>query len=433
MLIPHNSNLSGREQWLDPADGSEARRRQRLEPLVEIHQQKGNTDASAVRQIDDNLRDNPGGLTFVWAEENSRDALFAGLKRRETYATSGTRPQVRFFAGILRDVRCDAADLVARAYASGTPMGGDLGAVNGDSSPSFAVLAFKDAGGSGAPSTDLQRVQIVKGWVDTNGEAQEKVYDVAGGASAAAVDSATCEPVGNGEATLCAVWSDPDFQRSERAFYYARVLENPTCRWSTLVCKRAGVDPFAPDCAAQAAAVDARYADCCLAAGSDPILSPVVQERAWTSPIWYRPESIAAVRGAIAFGATPATDVLELEVTVGRLADGITPDGTEMNLTLGDDDAIYGVTVPAGLLRQTAPGHYALDTANAEPRGLRALALDVAPSGEVHLMLTTQGRSLRSAQRTAHFVTLELRLGEERLAHSRLWRLDGERLSVADE
>src|SRR5207237_3388745 len=107
---------------------------------------QGNNDSSPARLIGDHVRTNPGGLTVAWAEENSRDAIFAALKRRETYATSGTRPVVRFFGGELSDVDCGSTTLVHDAYASGTPMGGELGAVRGARSPRFAVWATKDPG-----------------------------------------------------------------------------------------------------------------------------------------------------------------------------------------------------------------------------------------------------------------------------------------------
>jgi len=194
------------------------------------------------------MHSNPGGLTAVWAEENSRDALFDALRRRETYATSGTRPVVRFFGGDLAGVTCDSPTLVRDAYATGTPMGGELGAVRGGRSPRFLVWAMKD-------QTNLQRIQIVKGWVDADGQTHEQVFDVAGSAiNGATIDPATCAPGGPRAAELCTVWRDPDFDRRRRAFYYARVLENPTCRWSTFVCKAAGVEPLGTDCATQAAA-----------------------------------------------------------------------------------------------------------------------------------------------------------------------------------
>ena len=169
-------------------------------------------------------------------------------------------------------------------------MGGDLTPRQGAASPHFLVWAMKDAGTTDAPGADLQRVQIVKGWVDDNDQTHEQVFDVAGSAdTGAGVDPETCTPTGQGFRELCTIWTDPTFNSQQRAFYYARVLENPTCRWSTRVCKSVGVDPFAPDCATQAAAVGRDFANCCLNESNDPFMEPTIQERAWTSPIWYRP------------------------------------------------------------------------------------------------------------------------------------------------
>src|SRR6266404_3862281 len=183
----------------------------------------------------------PGGLAVVWAEENSRDALFAAMRRREVYGTSGTRPILRFFGGRESNLRCRAPDFVATAYAGGVPMGGEIGPVRGGRSPRFGVLAFRDPGTPTAPGTPLQRVQIVKGWVDAGGQSHEKVFEVAGNPeNGAAVDTATCAPSGTGFDSLCAVWSDPEFKVAERAFYYARVLENPTLPVEHLPLQRPG-------------------------------------------------------------------------------------------------------------------------------------------------------------------------------------------------
>jgi hypothetical protein len=257
----------------------------------------GRRDAG-YRNLQDHLQDGPGGLAVVWAEENSRDAIFEAMRRRETYATSGTRPVVRFFGGFGLDAgMCQADDLVAQGYAGGVPMGGDLGASEDGAPLRFAALALKDPGAPGHPGTDLQRIQVIKGWMDAEGETHEQVIDVAGGPNDASVDPETCAPIGAGAETLCQVWEDPAFDPAQPAFYYARVLENPSCRWSTLHCKAAGVDPFADDCSEQAvtatAAAHAKgasgdvFGGCCLQPDAEPFHETVIQERAWTSPIWY--------------------------------------------------------------------------------------------------------------------------------------------------
>jgi hypothetical protein len=227
----------------------------------------------------DDFEFNPGGLAVVWAEENSRDSLFAAMQRREVYGTSGTRPRVRFFGGWdYPDALCAAPDFAAQGYAAGVPMGGDLGPRPATgAAPHFAVRAAQDPGSANSPGTPLQRIQIVKGWVE-DGELRERVIDVAGGDNGAGVDTATCRRTGSGAATLCAVWSDPDFDPSLPAFYYGRVLENPSCRWSQYVCNAAGIT-----CEAGAELPEGLQA-CCSAEHQ-----PVLQERAWTSPIWYTP------------------------------------------------------------------------------------------------------------------------------------------------
>jgi hypothetical protein len=212
------------------------------------------------------------GLAAVWAEENTRDSIFDAFRRKETFATSGPRLKVRFFAGYdFPAGLTDQGDWVAQAYASGITMGGDLYA-NGDTAPTFAVWAARDA-----MSAPLQRLQVIKGSV-VDGEMQESVYDVAcaGGLdvdptthrcpdNGATVDLSTCafsDDVGAGE--LSATWQDPDFDPGERAFYYVRALENPTCRWSTWDAIRNGTPPR-------------------------PDLHATIQERVWSSPIWYVP------------------------------------------------------------------------------------------------------------------------------------------------
>jgi len=229
----------------------------------------------------DDLEFNPGGLAVLWAEENTRDALFATMQRREAYGTSGTRPLVRFFGGWdYPEDLCQSSQFVERGYATGVPMGGDLPArpqAPEPAAPRLALWAIQDPGSEASPGTPLQRIQIVKGWLEGD-EVRERVIDVAGGPNAASVDLASCERRGAGARNLCAVWTDPDFDPEVPAFYYGRVLENPSCRWSQYICNAARVDCTSSDSIPEA------LRPCC----SDQHQS-VIQERAWTSPIWYTP------------------------------------------------------------------------------------------------------------------------------------------------
>jgi len=234
----------------------------------------------------------PGGLGVVWAEENSRDAIFSAMKRRETYGTSGTRPTVRFFGGWNFDTpNICQQNFVKKGYQKGVPMGGDLPPRQHKKSPTFIAAASMDR-------TLLQQIQIIKGWVDASGETHEQVITVAGDPNnGATVNPSTCEPIGPGFDTLCASWTDPNFDPRQPAFYYSRVLENPVCRWSTDVCKEFNVDPFAANCAEQrdaaiVAGTPARYVSaCCNTELSVPNVHQTIQERAWTSAIWYTPTS----------------------------------------------------------------------------------------------------------------------------------------------
>ncbi len=213
-----------------------------------------------------------GGLAAVRAEENSRESLYAALERREVYGTSGPRMQVRLFGGWdYPDELCNDQALVAKGYAGGVPMGSDLPArPKAAKAPTFVVSALRDPGTPEHPGTPLQRAQIIKGWADDAGRIHQEIFDVAGGANDASVDTKTCTTQGAGSDALCAVWTDPSFDPKRRAVYYARIVENPTCRTSGWICKDL--------------AGEARPAAC-----DDPLVPKTTQERAWTSPIWYAP------------------------------------------------------------------------------------------------------------------------------------------------
>jgi Protein of unknown function (DUF3604) len=215
------------------------------------------------------------GYAGVWATENTREALWDAMERKETYATTGPRMLVRFFGGF--DFKpADAHNRMPAniGYTKGVPMGGDLRDAPQGKSPTFLVAALKDPIGA-----NLDRIQIIKGWLSKDGALQEKVYDVVwGDADKRQPESdGKLPPVGStvdlenatwtntiGDPELITVWTDPDFDPSVRAFYYARVLEIPTPRWTAYDAKRFGVIP-------------------------PPDTRMVLQERAYTSPIWYNP------------------------------------------------------------------------------------------------------------------------------------------------
>ncbi|MEZ4265459.1 MAG: DUF3604 domain-containing protein [Myxococcota bacterium] len=222
---------------------------------------------------------NPGGLAVVWAEQRTRGAIFDALRRRETYATSGPRIVLRAFGGWeYGEDLCDAVDLPERGYAGGVPMGGALSAAPANGAPRIAVSALRDAGTAEEPGQKLERIQIIRGRLAATGF-EVKVFDVAGAAApGAGVDPKTCAPAAGGSDSLCAVWTDPDFDASAPAFYYARVLEVGTCRWATRQCLAGGVDCEKPE------TVTEGFEGCC-----DPRFEATVQERAWSSPIWYSP------------------------------------------------------------------------------------------------------------------------------------------------
>ena len=215
------------------------------------------------------------GLAAAWAEENTRESIFNAFRRKETFATTGTRIAVRFFGGYnLSSIDLNSESLVSEAYQKGVTMGSDL-LHNENKIPEFLVWAQRDK--NGAP---LQRIQIIKGWIDNNsGRPKEKVFDVAcsdgmqpdpitnrcpdNGARVNINDCSISTNVGSSE--LKTVWKDPEFAPDDKTFYYVRVLENPTCRWSTWDAIKAGYKPREG-------------------------LHETIQERAWSSPIWYIPE-----------------------------------------------------------------------------------------------------------------------------------------------
>lgn len=206
----------------------------------------------------------PGGLALVWAEENSRDALFDALRRRETYASSGTRPQLRFFGGWdYPDALCSDPELVRTGYARGVPMGGELQAAeSAGRAPVFVVAGMRDP----VEGEGLERLEIIKGWIDPDGRPGESRVAVAtAGSGSPGVD------------TLCAVWRDETWREGQSAWYYARLLEAPVARWSARRCEAAGVR------CDDAASVGKGYAACCEAGHA-----PRIQERAWSSAIWLR-------------------------------------------------------------------------------------------------------------------------------------------------
>ncbi|WP_170287404.1 DUF3604 domain-containing protein [Halioglobus maricola] len=227
--------------------------------------------ASFSSENEGNAYNNPGGLIGVWATENSRDSIFDAMQRKETFGTSGPRIQPRFFgAWDLPSDLCGDPQMLDKAYAQAVPMGADLPARASDA-PTFLVAANADGGTAAYPGTPLQQLQVIKGWADDEGNHHQRVFEVAGDPdNGADVDMDTCRPRGEGFAQLCTVWQDPEFDPQSSAIYYLRAVENPSCRYSAQQCLAL---PEAD-----------RPADC-----ADPVFEPVIQERAWSSPIWYTP------------------------------------------------------------------------------------------------------------------------------------------------
>lgn len=263
-----HSGYSGNEEfnWHGAHGVADDTPKRRLDPKPNASGENGFTVGTA-------------GATAVWAPENTREAIFDSMKRKETYGTSGPLIRLRFFGGWdYADGLIEDPKFVEKAYAGGVPMGGDLmGKPEKSTAPVFAIWALKDP-----QSGNLDRVQIIKGWTK-DGKTHEKIYDVAlSDDRKADPKTGKVPPVGNtvdvknatytndiGDSQLTAVWEDPDFDPAQHAVYYVRVLEIPTPRWSTYDAKKLGVEP-------------------------PKEIAAAIQERAWSSPIWYTPAAKAA-------------------------------------------------------------------------------------------------------------------------------------------
>lgn len=240
------------------------------DPKHRLHGPPGVSDAGAkqVRQF------SSGGVAAVWARANTREEIFEAIRRKETYATSGPRLKLRFFGGFaMEEIKLTSAAGLEQAYTNGVPMGGDLNdKAAGKAKPQFLVHAIKEPDGA-----NLDRIQIVKGWINDQGEQQHKIFNIALSDERKPGSDGTIPPVGNtvnikdasytntvGDTELSTVWTDNEFNPKQPAMYYVRVLQIPTPRWSTYDAVRTGMK--IPD-----------------------DLPASIQERAWSSPIWYTP------------------------------------------------------------------------------------------------------------------------------------------------
>jgi hypothetical protein len=213
------------------------------------------------------------GLVAVWARENTREAIFDAMARKEVYASTGTRLTVRIFGGWdFQPNEVQRPDFAAQGYARGVPMGGDLTNGPAGEAPSFMVRALRDPDGA-----NLDRIQIIKGWLDKDGKTHERIYDVACSDGREIVNRRCEREVGStvdvadasytnsiGDVMLMVHWKDPEFDPKQRAFYYVRVIEIPTPRWTAYDAKRFGIT-------------------------MPNEVTMIVQDRAYTSPIWYTP------------------------------------------------------------------------------------------------------------------------------------------------
>jgi hypothetical protein len=281
--------------------------------------------------------ENPGGLTGVWAEENTRASIWDAMYRKETFGTSGVHIKVRFFGGWgYNNDTLNAKDWVHQSYTNGVPMGADLPPMQG-TAPTFVVWAVKDP-----TSGNLDRIQIIKGWTK-NGQSFEKIYDVVWSGDRKSnkwtgrvpaiqntvdLEKATyTNTVGSTE--LKTVWTDPEFDASLHAFYYARVLEIPTPRWTLIQAVKAGIPP--------------------------PDMVPLTgQERAWSSPIWYTPSADArknapagmTVTDLKAKGATALGDAQLKALVVGKafwVRNDVTGDQFSISYTAEGQSTIWHV------------------------------------------------------------------------------------------
>ena len=265
LATAEENNYFGKAAMAEPSDSPE----RFGEKVTGMLQQPGGPDIT-IRHF----KTLASGLAAVWATDNTREAIWDAMKRKEVYATTGTRMTVRVFAGWhFEESDVQRPDFAETGYVRGVPMGGDLRNAPDGKTPALMIRALRDVDGA-----NLDRVQVVKGWMDKRGGLHERVYDVMCSDDRAIDANYRCErPVGNtvaienatytnsiGEALMMAYWKDPDFKPDQRAFYYVRVLEIPTPRWTTY---------------------DAAFFGVALPEG----VPPTHQERAYTSPIWYTP------------------------------------------------------------------------------------------------------------------------------------------------
>ncbi|MFN2424879.1 MAG: DUF3604 domain-containing protein [Candidatus Binatia bacterium] len=426
------------------------------------------------------VEQNPGGLAVVWAEENSRDALFAAMRRRETYSTSGTRPILRVFGGRPPLDLCENVDLdfVEEGYDKGVPMGGDIGPVFGKRSPRFAIQALKDPGGL---STPLQRAQIIKGWIDDKGFTHETVYEVAGNPdNGAGVNLDTCAETGTGFDSLCAVWEDPDFDPTENAFYYVRVVENPVCRWHKRLCNSlrtcsilltsCSLDPSrtctsdaeceahdaGSTCTTDYPAVCVTDADCeVLGAGTCGATPAVdcgvpasvppaateccdqegnpwtIQERAVASPIWYHANRMGMEKGKVGFKDTVGEDKLQLGMIIFDAPSELDPAVNDLALTLRDDGTVWTASIPAATMEVKKPGRsYKYKDKTGAISGITGLSVKISAKGVAKIKVKTGEIDLSGLSRENQTLALDFVSGTYSSTSEREWTFKSPKLSL---